>query len=208
MANPIVFDCGGSTRIKKLLASGKYGAMNGLLDVGDLTPPPALLPGTGPLPGGATGSQQKVDGPYVSMSLMFQDSTGVPFLVPVNPLPNSFLISSTQDQNVRGDFVANPGGAGPDLVVTVYSTVSDPLVEAKQGRDLTAKKGRRRYVVANAGAIRTLMINDTLPLVFDSNNPAIPPVAPGLIGPTLAGGAAAVPAPGFPLYVSLVIMTP
>ena len=202
---PIVIDCGGSTRLKRILPAGGYGDMATLLDVHDLDPaaPGAILAGTGPLPPNATGSQFRVPGPFVNMSLMFQDASGTPFILGI-PLPDSFAISSNLDQNVRGDF-APRGGGGVDLILTVYSTVADPLVEAKQHRHGHAKKGRRRYVVANAGAIQTVLVNDAPPPIFDATNsggpPPAPPVAPGAVGP--AGGPPA-PAAGEPLYVSIV----
>jgi hypothetical protein len=143
------------------------------------------------------------------MSIVFQDFGGVPFVISVAPLPPSFLIVSNGGQNLRGDFL--PAGAGFDLILTVYSTVSDPLVEAKQDRNDHAKAGRRRYLVANAGQIKTVYLNVPVlpppnPPVFDATNTAGPPlavpVAVGAVGPT--GGAAA-PAAGPPLYVSIVV---
>jgi len=206
MSDPIVVDCGGSTRIKKILSNGGFGDMATLLDVGDLTPPPPLIAGTGPLPANATGSQYKANGPFTNMNIVFQDAAGVPFTIPVAVL-NSFLIVSNGGQNVRGDFV----GGAPDLVLTLYSTVSDPLVEAKQDRADHAKKGRRRYIVSNAGPVKSVFLNVAAlpppnPAVFDASNtagpPPAPPVAVGAIGPN--GGPAA-PAAGPPLYVSVVI---
>jgi hypothetical protein len=183
MADPIVFDCGGSTRIKRILATA-FGDMPKLLDVGDLS---TVLKGTGPLPPGATGSQELVkpgNAPFTNVTIMFQDSQGIPFTIPVglpNPLPKSFVIASNLGQNVRVDFVP------PNLIITIFSTVSDPLVAAKQLRLDGTKDGRRRYVVENAGPIKTITLNDTPPPVFDATN--------------LPAGAAA----GLPLYVSVVI---
>ena len=202
MANPIVIDCGGSTRVKQILAAGGFGNMPTLLDVHDLNAAVggAVMPGTGPLPPGAVGSQHRANGPFGNMSVVFQDANGIPFLVPV-AFPNSFVISSNLGQNVRGDFVPRLGG-GSDLILTIFSTVSDPLVEAKQHRtDNPPRKGRRRYVVSNAGPIKTVIVNDALPAVFDATNDAIPPVAPGAVGP---GAAAPAPAAGAPLYVTVV----
>jgi len=168
------------------------------MDVKDLTPP--LIAGTGPLPAGSTGAQHQAAGPFTNMSIVFQDSGGVPFVIPVAPLPPSFLVMSNGGQNVRGDFL---GGA---LILTVYSTNSDPLVEAKQDRMDHAKMGRRRYIVNNAGPIKSVYLNvPALPPVnpvFDASNVALPMVALGAIGP--AGGAI-VPAAGSPLYVSVVL---
>jgi hypothetical protein len=208
MSDPIVVDCGGSTRIKRILAGGGFGDMASLLDVENLTAP--LIVGTGPLPAGSSGSQHQAPGPFTNMRIVFQDSTGVPFAIPIAPLPPSFLIVSNAGQNVRGDFVAAAGG-GVDLIVTVFSTVTDPLVEAKQDRNDHAKMGRRRYIVDNAGPIKTIYLNvPALPPavapVFDASNvtgpPIAPPVAVGAVGP--AGGPAA-PAAGSPMYVTVVL---
>ncbi|HKE27112.1 MAG TPA: hypothetical protein VKB88_32380 [Bryobacteraceae bacterium] len=208
MSDPIVVDCGGSTRIKRILANGGFGDMGSLMDVKDLTPP--LIAGTGPLPAGSSGSQHQAAGPFTNMSIVFQDSAGVPFMVPVAPLPPSFLVMSNGGQNVRGDLLPRLGG-GFDLILTVFSTSSDPLVEAKQDRMDHAKMGRRRYIVNNAGPIKTVYLNVSAlppvnPPVFDTSNvtgpPPVPPVAVGAIGP--AGGAT-VPAAGSPLYVSVVL---
>lgn len=208
MPDPIVFDCGGSTRVKKIVAGG-YGDMKSFADVQDLTPATAM-PGTGPLPVGAVGSQHSENGPYTSMAIVFQDAAAIPFSVPVGPLgpfPSNVVITSNANQNVRVDFIAVAGGAS--LVITLYSTVSDPLIEVKQERsDLppgappgAARKGKRRYIVANAGAIKTISLNGAPP-VFDASNSAVAPIAAGAIGPV--GGPAA-PAVGVPLYVSVVL---
>ena len=196
MADPIVFDCGGSTRIKRIEARG-VGNLGTILDVDQLTGPGAVVlqPGTGPLPPVSTGSQQLVNPgaatPFRGLSIMFQDSAGVPFTIPVAGLPN-FLIESDQGQSVRGDF------AGGNLIVTVFSPDDDPIIAAKQLR--RGAKKQRRYIIENAGGIRKITLNDTPPPVFDATNPAAAPVAPGAVGP---GGA--VPQAGLPLYVSVVV---
>lgn len=195
MPDPIVCDCGGSTRIKRILPPPDFGNLPKLLDVGPLSSP---LTGTGPLPTGATGSQEEIKAPtdpFKSMTVMFQDAKGVPFTIPV-AFPKNFLIASNLGQNVRGDFVSD--GAGNDLIITLFSTVADPLVVAKQLRLDTARAGRRRYVVENAGPIKTITLNDAGPPIFDARNPR----AATVVGP--AGGPAA-PDPGLPLYVSVVV---
>jgi hypothetical protein len=202
MADPIVFDCGGSTRIKRILANG-FGDMPSLLDVHDLSG--GSLPGTGPLPPRATGSQQSVrpsDGPFAKMTIMFQDAAGTPFTIPVPALPNSFLIMSNLGQNVRGDFV--PVAGEIELIITLFSTVADPLVAAKQLRLDASRQSRRRYIVDNAGPFKTITLNDTPPPVYDATNVSgsAPPIAPRAEG---AAGRLAAPAPGLPLYVSVVI---
>ena len=194
MADPIVFDCGGSTRIKKIVAAG-YGDMRSFLEVQDLA-----------APAGATGSQHPENGPYTSMAIVFQDSAGIPFSIPVAALPGNVVIASHANQNVRVDFTAVAGGAS--VMITVYSFVTDPLVEVKQERSdapaggvVRPRKGKRRYIVTNAGAIKTISLNGAA-TIFDASDPTVAPTAIGAIGP--AGGPGA-PAVGTPLYVSVVL---
>jgi hypothetical protein len=213
MADPIVFDCGGSTRIKKIELTG-VGDMADLLDVRDLTGPGAVvLPGTGWLPDGATGSQETIKPgaiAFAGMIIMFQDAAGIPFTIPVAALPNGFLIASNLDQNVRGDFVPVSGG-NPNLILTVFSPTDDPIVAAKQQRiDHPPRRRRRRYVIDNAGPIKTITLNDHTPtavVAYDSTlsegpPAAVPIVSPGVIGP--AGGPV-VPVAGLSLYVSVIV---
>ena len=197
MANAIVVDCGGSTRIKRIMGAGGDGDMRGLLDVQDL-------------PGVGRGSQAHVPagagGPFSSMTIMFQDAEYTPFTIPGLPLPRSFQITSHLGQNVRGDL--DPGGTG--ITITIFGNDVDPLVEARQLRtDPPAPAGnpgprRRRYIVANAGPIKTISLDGVT--AYDATNaegpPLARPTAPGAVGP--AGGPGA-PAAGLPLYVSVVV---
>jgi hypothetical protein len=226
MADPILFDCGGSTRIKQILPSGA-GDMRGLLDVQDLTDARGNAtrilqqPGTSRfvqvLGASAMGSQHRIDlaagdPPFASMLIMFQDAAGNPFTV--RPaLPQSFEILSHSGQKVRGDFLPNPNPAipNPSLLITVYSNLTDPLIAGKQNRTDDTKRLRRRYVVDNAGPIKTITLNDTVPpatVVYDSSAseglPGPPPTlpAPPATVPPSVGAAAA---PGLPFYVSVMI---
>lgn len=158
MADPIVFDCGGSTRLKRILAGGGFGNMPRLLDVHNLfqagdTPVP--------VPAGATGSQETVtvsaNDPFTNVTVMFQDAAGIPFTIPVAPFPTSFVIASNLGQNVRADFVSDNQGRMITIIITLFSTGADPLVAAKQLRLDTSRQGRRRYVVENAGPIKTIL---------------------------------------------------
>jgi len=191
MANPIVIDCGGSTRLKRILAGGRLGEMNTLLDVSRLLAPMA---GTSPLPAGSTGSQYRSAGVYTTLNVMFQDAAGTPFSLST-PIPANFVVTSNAGQSVMADV-----DAAGNVILTVFSTVSDPLVEAKQNRADGANSGRRRYVVINAGGIKT--VTTAAGAIFDATNSAIAPIARGAVGP--AGGPAA-PVAGAPLYVSLVL---
>ncbi len=176
MPDPIVFDCGGSTRVKKIVAAG-YGDMRSFIDVADLTPA-VLQPGTGPLPPGATGSQHSENGPYTSLAIILQDAAGVPFSIPVAALPANVVITSHAGQNVRVDLV----GGGASVVITLFSTLTDPLVEVKQersdpppGAPARPRKGKRRYIVTNAGAIKTISLDGAT--VFDASDPLYVSVA-------------------------------
>ena len=192
MANPIVFDCGGCTRIKQILPS-LPGKLSTIMDVDVITP----ITGTGPLPAGSTGSQQIVPpgaSPFSNFSILFQDAAGVPFTITFAALPNSFLIQSDGDQNVRGDF------ASGNLIITVYSSKDDPLIAEKQQRRTT--KRQFRYEVENAGGIKTIILNDTTiaTTAFDASTPGAVPTAPGAV--TASG---ALPVAGLPLYVSVIV---
>jgi hypothetical protein len=208
MADAIVIDCGGSTRIKKMekASAGNppgVGDMPSLLKVMTLNPgdlPPGVLI---PPPPTAFGSQHDVNvtpgkAPYASMSLAFQDSQGSPFVISVLPFPSNFVIKSILNQSVSGEFK----NGNMTVTVSIFSTDVDPLVEARQHRD-SHKDHRRRYIVSNAAAISQVFKNSSAgtpggTLIFDASNPA---AAAGAVG-TAPG---AVPAPGAALYVSVVL---
>jgi hypothetical protein len=194
MADPIVFDCGGSTRIKQILRiGGGAGDMPGLLNVQDLS---AVLG----IPG-ATGSQHTINpaAPFANITIMFQDAAGTPFIIPVALPNNTILIESNAGQKVKGDF----GRGGASLTITLFSTQTDPVVATKLNNTDNNKQRRRRYIVENAGPIKRITLDANV--VYDSTNaegpPPAPPIAPGAVGPAGAGA----PVVGLPLYVSVVI---
>jgi hypothetical protein len=211
MADPIVCDCGGSTRLKRI--DGGIGDMPGLLDVkvlascvggADREKCEVLERLLRQYPK-ATGSQETIPSggqPFVNMKILFQDANGTPFTIPVG-LPNScFLIESGSGQKVRGDFIPTSG----NLVITVFSTIPgvDPLVEAKQFRVNSTNghgnnTGQRRYIVVNAGPIQKISLDGVT--VYDSTNITAAPRT----NPTAVGLNGAVLAPGLPLYVSVLV---
>jgi hypothetical protein len=133
MASPVIFDDGGSTRIKRLIPNGP-GAMNALLDV-DMTLNPAQ-------------STETVAGPFTKIRVVSIDHTGFA-ATPVDSAlrsGDSFSIASENGQNVTGDI----DGAGQCVITVLGSANNPPLMEAKQF------KKRRRYIVANAGPIATI----------------------------------------------------
>ena len=139
MPDPIVFDCGGSTRIKRLTsAAGVVGAMDKLVNVDDTVNPPQ--------------SQEVVKDNFTSIMIVSLDRFGNAVQAPVSPLPvpTNFLIESDGGQNVQGTVTAT------DCTITVSGTTIPPLVETKQF------KRKRRYVVTNAGAITKITVNGAI----------------------------------------------
>jgi hypothetical protein len=209
MADPIVCDCGGSTRLKRI--DGGVGNMPGLLNVNVLNPCVAGLDTEeqqvlqrllSQYPN-ATGSQEKIPAGnqrFQNMTILFQDANGTPFTIPVHLPTSCFLIESGSGQKVRGDFIQASG----NLVITIFSTVPgvDPLVEAKQFRVNSTSNpnpGQRRYIVVNAGPIQRISLDGAS--AYDSTNTAAPPTTyPPAVGPS-----GTVPAPGLPLYVSVLV---
>jgi hypothetical protein len=141
MAEPIIFDDGGSTRIKRLLPGAGIGEMDSLLDVDVLASP-----------AGARGSDHTVNDAFNRVLIVCQDKTG-PFTLSFSGFTKVDL-SSSLDQQLSAEMAAGK------LKITVFSTVSDPIVESKQ------HKKKRRYVVSNSGPIETVSVDGTL--VYDT----------------------------------------
>jgi hypothetical protein len=160
MGDPVIFDDGGSTRIRRVLLGGGIGAMNSLLDVGPLK----AMAGV-PVPAGTPGSQHKINSAFANIVVVFQDSTGAAFTIGPTAFANCEVTSG--DQKVRGDIVA----AGTALVITAFSLAGqEPLVEAKQHH------GKRHYVVTNAPSADQVAIDGRV--VLDTSAPPMGAVAP------------------------------
>lgn len=132
MAQPIIFDDGGSTRIKYF--DNGVGDMATLLNVNDAANPPQ--------------STHTVNGNYTNAKLIWlgQDGVATPEMdVDLNP-GDTLNIASLNDQSVT----VTIGPAGECVITILGSGTVSPLVEAKQF------KKQRRYVVANAGPIKTV----------------------------------------------------
>ncbi len=135
MADPIVFDDGGSTRIKRLVANG-VGSMEGLLDLDPNTNPPQ--------------STATVPGPFSQVRIVSLDITGTAQTDVTIALANgdNFEIDSENNQVTLGAI-----GAGGKCTLTLQGAQNNaPLVEAKQFNK------KRRYVVANAGSIQQVSV--------------------------------------------------
>ena len=131
MADPVVFDDGGSTRVKRLMQGG-IGALNGLLDVDPNANPP--------------GSSDSVNGPFTHIRVVTIDQTGLPNVSIDSALManDTFTITSANGQTAVG-MVDNNG----KLSIALQGLPNNvPLVEARQFNK------KRRYEVTNAGAIQ------------------------------------------------------
>ena len=135
MAAPVIFDDGGSTRIKRVLPGNGVGEMDSLLNVDDLG-------------GGVRGSSHKVNDNFTQVLIVCQDKTGNAFSSS-HALNGAVEVISGLNQQVSAQMVSG------DLLLTISSNASDPIVEAKQ------HKKKRRYVVSNSGPIETVTINGT-----------------------------------------------
>jgi hypothetical protein len=147
MAEAVVIDDGGSTRIKRVLGANGVGEMDSLLNVKGITPSPRK------------GSTHNVNDAFTSVLIVFQDKTGNPFTMTFT-LTRGVDITSALGQNVSAK--AN----GTKLDLTVFSDTSEPIVEAKQ------HDGKRRYVVSNSGPIETVTVDGTL--VLDTRQGPLP----------------------------------
>src|SRR4029453_10190215 len=109
MADPVIIDDGGSTRIKRVLPGNGVGEMDSLLNVKGLTPSPRR------------GSSETEKEPFTSVLIVCQDKTGSPFTLTF-ALSSDVEISSALQQNV----LAKINGVNLDL--TVFSDTTKPMV--------------------------------------------------------------------------------
>lgn len=141
MGEPVIIDDGGSTRIKRLLPGNGIGEMDSLLDVDDLQSPV-----------GSRGSDHTVNDAFSSVLIVCQDKTGA-FTLSFAAF-TKVEVSSALNQQLSAEKVAGK------LKITVFSTVSDPIVESKQ------HKKKRRYVVSNSGPIEAVSVDGAI--VYDT----------------------------------------
>jgi hypothetical protein len=135
MADAIIFDDGGSTRIKRVLQGSAVGAMDSLLDVDDLA-------------SGDRGSDHTINDAFTKLMVVCQDKKGEPFKITDTSF-NTVEIASAMNQEILIEKV----NSGAGIRVTVFSGVTDPIVESKQ------HKKKRRYVVSNSGPIERIMVD-------------------------------------------------
>lgn len=148
MAEAVVIDDGGSTRIQHL----GLGKLDKLLEVTNVN--------------GTNQSTDCAKGPFSQITVLCVNKTGTaaPPALGVFPIAmkrdDTFEIFSDQHR-VFGKIVdrsANPPFTATDCEITVKAIGGiEPVVEAKQS------KGQRRYIVSNAPAIDKVVINPAGP---------------------------------------------
>src|SRR5215510_7455919 len=146
MAQPVIFDDGGSTRIKQLKGGGVDGHLDSLIEV-DAT--------TAPAHSGAV-----AEGPFNKIQVTRIDNAGnatTPLLITPLAENDKFKISSGLHR-VEGKIVdrsgETPPGSAKDLQITISGTGgTEPIVEARHS------KGQRRYIISNAPPIEKIEVN-------------------------------------------------
>ena len=127
MADPIVFDDGGSIRIRQI-PTNSAANLHGLL-------------------GDASGRHKDIaPGQFSRFVIVFLDSLGTPSASDAIPLGNGFEISCDKNQRIT---VTNAGGT-----CTIEIVPGAPGVETEvEGRQ---RSSQRRYTITNAGRIDTI----------------------------------------------------
>ena len=163
MASPVIFDDGGSTRIKQLVPTGAVPAGVGRLD--------DLLEVVAPA-GGSAQSEADAPGDFSKISVTCLNDAGAPtslldgagnpvpagtFPIPLAP-GHTFEIFSGKHRT-RGKLLSNPGGTGVvGCRITLVGTGGvEPNVEARNTRK--QNKQQRRYVISNAPSIDRVEVN-------------------------------------------------
>ena len=136
MADAIIFDDGGSTRIKRILTGTAVGAMDSLLDVDDLGD-------------GTRGSAHTINDSFSKLLIVIQDKFGKPFQITDSSFATVEISSGLSQQITAVKDAAS-------LTLTVFSGTSDPIVESKQ------HKKKRRYVVSNSGPIEKILVDGAI----------------------------------------------
>jgi len=146
MADTVIIDDGGSTRIKQRASVPGNGHMDSLLEV--------------TAPGGGVGphSDASATGLFNSITIVFLSPTGVATMASGAAIPlatsDTFTVFSDNDQRVDGKIVAATAVTPSKCDITIRGVAGTrPLVEAKHSGI------QRRYVIANAGPIISVTVN-------------------------------------------------
>jgi hypothetical protein len=147
MAQPVLIDDGGSTRIKQLKGGGVTGRLDNLIEV-DTSSAPAH-------------SSDFAIGPFSQVQIIAMDATGVVTSLTGTPiamaLNHTFKVHSG-NHRLEGRIVdrttATPPGSAADCQITISGVGgTEPIVEARHNN------GQRRYIISNAPPIGKVEVN-------------------------------------------------
>jgi hypothetical protein len=156
MADAVIVDDGGSTRIKQLRGNGgATGQMDQLLE---------------------PGNSDNAHGSFNDLRIQFLDKNGVPGTAIVDTFPNNQLSVLTIHSDNQQTVTATVAGGGGGLTLKLASTAAgvEPLVHGKQNGN------QRRYVVSNAGAIQKVELkkgNNPAATIYDTQDSSKPEAA-------------------------------
>jgi hypothetical protein len=154
MADAVIIDDGGSTRIKQLRGNG---GATGHLD--QLMEP---------------GNSDNAHGAFTELRIQFLDADGEPGEAITDSLDNNGLTVVTIQSDNGQNVTATVAGGGLTLKLAATSQGVQPLVHGKQNGN------QRRYVVSNAGAIQKVTIkkgNNAATLIYDTQDDDEPEAA-------------------------------
>ena len=127
MADAVIIDDGGSTRIKQLKSSGATGDMDQLME---------------------PGNSDNARGSFTDLRIQFLDQDGKPGTPFTHTFSTTGLTTVTISSENEQTLTAKVAGGGLTLSLKANSPGVEPLVHGKQNGP------QRRYVVSNAGAIQ------------------------------------------------------
>jgi hypothetical protein len=146
MAQPVLIDDGGSTRIKQLKGGAVSGRLDNLIEV-DTSSAPAK-------------STDFARGPFSQVQILCMDSAGV-----VTPLSGTIAMALNHtfkvhsgNHRLEGRLVdrtaeKDPGSAADCQITISGVSGTEPIVEARHNN------GQRRYIISNAPPIAKVEVN-------------------------------------------------
>ena len=145
MAQPVLIDDGGSTRIKQLKGGGVSGKLDNLIEV-DTSSSPAK-------------SMDVARGAFSQVQIMCMDSVGAVTSLtgaPIGMAENDTFKVHSGNHRLEGRVVDRSGGGGTatDCQITISGVGgTEPIVEARHNN------GQRRYIISNAPPINKVEVN-------------------------------------------------
>ena len=151
MADAVIVDDGGSTRIKQLKGNGgATGQMDQLME---------------------PGNTDNAHGAFTDLRIQYLDKSGMPGAAITDNFPAGLTVVTVHSENEQ-KLTATVAGGGLTLKLASKTLNVEPLVHGKQNGN------QRRYVVSNAGAIQKVEVqkgNNPVVTIFDTQaNPPRP----------------------------------